>query len=136
MIKLVPRIDELRKVEQLHPWLVKVLYRLYIDGFRKAARNPIECGYDEHLEHIAAADSNDSSPTRVGLIKDLQSALYQLTEEQRALVVMHDMESYTLAELENILDTPIGTLKSRLHRSRAKLRKLLKEGTVSLQRAC
>ncbi len=49
---------------------------------------------------------------------------------------MHDMESYTLVELEKILDTPVGTLKSRLHRGRAKLRKLLKEGTVSMQRAC
>ncbi len=136
LIKLVPRIDELRKVEQLYPWLVKALYRLHIDRFRRSSRNPVDGGYNEHIEHTAEANPNELSPARVGLIRDLQAALYQLSEEQRALIVMHDMESYTLAELEEILDTPIGTLKSRLHRSRAKLRKLLKEGTVSLQRAC
>ncbi len=136
LIKLVPRVDELRKIEQPYPWLVKVLYRLHIDRFRKSSRNPVDGGYDEHIDRAVEANSGDMSPARVGLIRDLQSALAQLSEEQRALIVMHDMESYTLAELEKILDTPIGTLKSRLHRSRAKLRKLLEEGTVSLQRAC
>ncbi len=136
LIKLVPRIDELRKVEQLYPWLAKALYRLHIDRFRKSSRNPVDGGYDDYIEHTAGEDPDELTPARVGLIRDLQSALQQLNEEQRALIVMHDMESYTLVELEKILDTPIGTLKSRLHRSRAKLRKLLKEGTVSLQRAC
>ncbi len=136
LVKLIPRTDELRKVEQLHPWLAKALYRLHIDRFRKSNRNPVDAGYDEHINHSAAANPNDMSPSRVNLIRDLHSALQHLNEEQRILVIMHDVESYTLAELEKILETPLGTLKSRLHRSRAKLRKLLKEGTVSLQRAC
>jgi RNA polymerase sigma-70 factor (ECF subfamily) len=43
---------------------------------------------------------------------------------------MHDVEGYTLVELENILDIPLGTLKSRLHRGRRELRKFLAgEGT-------
>ncbi len=136
LVKLIPRTDELRKIEQLHPWLVKVLYRLHIDRFRKTERNPVESGYDEQINHCTEGHVNDISPARLDLIRDLQAALQQLNEEQRALVIMHDIESYTLIELETILDTPVGTLKSRLHRSRAKLRKLLKEGTVSLQRAC
>ncbi len=136
LVKLLPRTDELRKVEQLHPWLVKALYRLHIDRFRKTSRNPVDTGYNEYLEHAVEANSADMSPARVGLIRDLQAALQYLGEEQRTLIIMHDIESYTLTELEKILDTPVGTLKSRLHRSRAKLRKLLKEGTVSPQRAC
>ncbi len=136
LIKLVPRVDELRKVEQPFPWLVKVLYRLHIDRFRRSRRNPVEGGHDDHIDRTAESESGEMSPARIGLIRDLQAALDQLTEEQRALIIMHDMESYTLTELEKILDIPVGTLKSRLHRSRAKLRKLLKEGTVSLQRAC
>ncbi|MDH3355108.1 MAG: ECF-type sigma factor, partial [Chromatiales bacterium] len=50
------------------------------------------------------------------------AALGKLNADQRALVTMHDMEGFTLPELVNLLDTPIGTLKSRLHRARAKVR--------------
>ncbi len=125
LVKLIPRTNELRKVEQLHPWLVKALYRLHIDRFRKSSRQPVDSGYDEQINHSAETGSNDMSPSRIGLIRDLQAALQELSEDQRILVIMHDVESYTLPELEVILETPIGTLKSRLHRSRAKLRKLL-----------
>ena len=71
------------------------------------------------------------------LIRDLQAALAHLSDEQRILVIMHDVEAYTLIELETILDTPLVILKPRLHRSRAKLRKLLSDdGTFSEQTAC
>jgi len=43
-------------------------------------------------------------------------ALDRLNPEQRAVVAMHDVEGYTLEELEKVLETPLGTLKSRLHR--------------------
>jgi len=46
--------------------------------------------------------------------------------------VMHDMEGYTLNELVTELATPIGTLKSRLHRARAKLRKICLDREPSL----
>lgn len=53
--------------------------------------------------------------------------LEHLNEDQRTLLTLHDIEFYTLAELETILETPLGTLKSRLHRARARLRGLLTE---------
>ena len=136
LVKLFPRTGELNAVEQLQPWLIKALYHLYIDRVRKAKRNPFETGHDDHIEQIVESDNNTMSPSRIALILDLKSALQHLDAEQRTLIVMHDIESYSLAELEKILDTPIGTLKSRLHRSRAKLRKLLEDGTISLQAAC
>jgi len=55
----------------------------------------------------------------------LQTAFAYLNVEQRAVVVLHDIEGYSLEELAHLLDTPLGTLKSRLHRARAQLRSLL-----------
>ena len=49
----------------------------------------------------------------------------RLGEEHRAVLSMHDIEDYTLPELAQIMDIPLGTLKSRLHRARARLRELL-----------
>jgi RNA polymerase sigma-70 factor (ECF subfamily) len=53
------------------------------------------------------------------------AALEQLNPEQRAVIAMHDVEGYSLEELATILETPLGTLKSRLHRARQRMRSLL-----------
>ena len=134
LIKLFPRTEELEKVGQLRPWLAKSLYYLYVDRYRAAKRSPIEFGHDHDPETYSDTDhAGELSPRRQDTIRDLQAAIDTLEEEHRILILMHDVEAYTLAELETILETPIGTLKSRLHRSRAKLRKLLdkNDGTFS-----
>lgn len=61
----------------------------------------------------------------MGLQERLLDALRRLNPEQRAVVAMHDIEGYTLEELEKILEAPLVTLKSRLHRARAALRQAL-----------
>ena len=58
-------------------------------------------------------------------VDQVQQALLQLNEDQRILIVLHDVEGYKLTEIQQMLDIPIGTLKSRLHRAREQLKKLL-----------
>ena len=53
------------------------------------------------------------------------AAWERLSEEHRVVLSMHDIEDYSLPELAQIMDVPVGTLKSRLHRARAKLKGLL-----------
>jgi RNA polymerase sigma-70 factor (ECF subfamily) len=73
--------------------------------------------------------SDDAQPSDVAdtAIKSrlLQAALDQLNEDQRTAIMLHDVEGYSLQELQQILDVSQGTLKSRLSRARAKLRELL-----------
>ncbi len=131
LVKLYPRFDEMKKIEQLGPWLAKILFRIFVDKYRRDVRNPVESGYDDSIEKHEAAVCSDLSVQRLENIMDLQSAIDKLSGEQRILLLMHDVESYTLLELSTILDTPIGTLKSRLHRTRAKLRvQFKKNGTL------
>ena len=55
------------------------------------------------------------------------AALARLSEEHRVVVLLHDTEGYKLEEIQDLIGTPIGTIKSRLHRARARLREILEE---------
>ena len=137
LIKVFQRADELQRVEKLRPWLAKSLYHLFIDRLRQQQRAPFESVQSEHLEQMHDQRDDGHSSEKLVVVANIEQALRQLNHEQRMLILMHDVENYTLAELETILDAPIGTLKSRLHRARAKLREILSaEGTNSMSAAC
>jgi len=136
LIKLYPRTEEIGTIESLKPWLAKSLYHLYIDRIRAHNRSPINDRQVNDTEVYEDTSSTQLSADRHNMIRDLQAALDQLEDKHRILIIMHDVESYTLTELETILDAPVGTLKSRLHRGRAKLRNILDKGTFSDATAC
>jgi RNA polymerase sigma factor (sigma-70 family) len=125
-IRLYPRLDELEKIECLRPWLARVLHNLYIDSLRSRQRRPhgyIDGNSDLHLAALRdQADGPEQSFEQDDLQRDLAASIASLSEEHRYVVIMHDMEGYTLNELTGILDVPLGTLKSRLHRARRMLR--------------
>ena len=132
LLKLYPRTRELLDIERLRPWLAKVLYRQYIDFVRERARSPLvelaadSEGEDDPLDTLPALeDGPEDHAERSRLRERILAALERLSPEQRAVVTMHDVEGYSLEELETILETPLGTLKSRLHRARRRLRALL-----------
>lgn len=145
LVKLYPKYKELMQIEKLRPWLARALRNHFIDQLRQQQRSPIEYGIDPNNEHNLeevpeSQVCHDSDPyrqlARTQLQGQILAAMESLNEEQKSLIMMHDMESYTLAEIAEILDTPIGTLKSRLHRSRARLREILEQGTISVDAAC
>lgn len=129
LIKLYPRLEELQKLEKLRPWLARSLYNLYIDRVRRQTRNPVQGGEDELQLALDQVHEPQHIPEQLlqqhQLQGRIQLALELLNNDQRDLITLHDIEGYTLPELETVLDTPLGTLKSRLHRARAKLKVLL-----------
>ncbi len=132
LVKLYPRAQELFNIGQLRPWLAKVLYHQYIDSVRQRARTPTadptngSDGDDDPFDGLPAIQESPEEHAERGQWHErILRALDQLNPDQRAVVAMHDIEGYSLEELETILETPIGTLKSRLHRARDRLRQLL-----------
>lgn len=125
LTRLFPKIGELEQVESLRPWLMRSLYNLYVDSYRKQQRTLAIISPEEMPENII---SNDKTPyEKIELTHNQQivtAAMQQLNEEQRLVMLLHDAEGYTLIELADILQTPIGTLKSRLHRGRNLVREL------------
>jgi RNA polymerase sigma factor (sigma-70 family) len=132
LLKLYPRTRQLSAIERLRPWLVRVLYHHYVDSVRLKARSPSvgpapssEEDGDPLDELPSVQDGPEEHAERGERHQQILQALDQLNPDQRAVVSMHDIEGYSLEELETILETPLGTLKSRLHRARSRLRELL-----------
>lgn len=140
LVKLVVKQDQLAEVQTLRPWLMTVLYRTFVDRKRKSNRSPLVLVSSFGKKDGNGLDFFDTVPSftpgpresleKMFTQKKITAALDSLNENQRTLCVLHDIEGYTLIELEEILDTPLGTLKSRLHRARARLRKILSQGTI------
>jgi RNA polymerase sigma-70 factor (ECF subfamily) len=138
LVKLYPRRESLHGVARLRPWLIRVLYRLFIDNMRKQKRFPLGLisnradNDDGHLVEQIPDDNPDPEEyaQKRMVFENIEKALTMLGKDQRAVIALHDIEGYTLAELETLLEIPLGTLKSRLHRARGKLREILqKNGT-------
>lgn len=131
-IKLYQQFEQWSAIEDPTAWIMRVLYNLHIDLYRKKARTHgiNERTLTDDRDALDGLISGDSSP--VDAAEDHQqqqrilAALDQLDAEQRVLVTLHLLEGHTLAEAAVLLDTPIGTLKSRLHRCKAQLKKSLK----------
>ncbi|MEW6518056.1 MAG: RNA polymerase sigma factor [Desulfurivibrio sp.] len=137
LVKVYPKRQTLGSLENPGPWLVKVMYRTFIDQRRRLARSPLhlqQCSNDEEnnslLESIPSEHRGPEEISENNQVREkLMRAINSLNLDQKHLCILHDVEGYTLNELEDILDTPIGTLKSRLHRARASLRKILQHET-------
>lgn len=126
LLRLFARMDRLREVRELKPWLARSLYNLYIDTIRGIKRSPLGHLDGDSDNVLALLEDQHAQPDNHLELsqqqKQLMQAVNSLGEAHRSLVIMHDMEGYTLNEMSQIMALPIGTLKSRLHRARNKLR--------------
>lgn len=140
LIKLIPQERRLAEVDLLGPWLARAMYNLFVDDARRRAREQAGIGSaiggSEILDQLIdeASESPEQSAERLLSQRRLMAAWQQLPAEQRAVIAWHDIEGYSLDELAVAHDLPIGTIKSRLHRARARMRRLLMEPSASRQR--
>ncbi|MCP3849688.1 MAG: RNA polymerase sigma factor [Gammaproteobacteria bacterium] len=124
LIKLYTRRSEIGSIENLAGWMMRILYNLYIDLWRKESRSPIAQLDTDMLDTFETpARGPLQEVNHLGINNQIQSALILLNAEQKLLIVMHDMEGYTLPELSENLGIALGTLKSRLHRARNNMKK-------------
>jgi len=137
LIKAFAKLDDLADIEEPGSWLSRVMYNLFVDRHRRFARQRMHLVDEGHLpgEGLAgfAGDDNPvANNERLQQFQQLDSALQQLSEEHRIVVLLHDTEGYKLNEIQELTGTPVGTIKSRLHRARARLREILSaDGTFS-----
>ncbi|MEU7552449.1 RNA polymerase sigma factor SigM [Streptomyces sp. NPDC044571] len=104
-------------------WLHRITVNACIDRARKAAsRRTAPLDDTDRLEHLLEPHESAEAPAeRHDLHRQLLAALSTLPADQRAALVLVDMQGYPVAEAARILDVPPGTVKSRCARGRAKL---------------
>jgi RNA polymerase sigma-70 factor, ECF subfamily len=106
-------------------WLFRILKNSYINNYRKKSKKPQEVDYDEvatfyetiRAERTETSDLEDKM-FRELIDDDLSNALDSIPEDFRTVVLLCDVEDFTYEEIANMLDVPIGTIRSRLHRGR------------------
>lgn len=143
LVRLYPKLDELRGLDRIRPWALRVMYRIFVDQVRRERSSPVQFSVEAREDNGDEEGPEFIDPTE-GPAELLEQHLTQervvaawesLGAEHRVVLSMHDIEDYSLPELAEMMGVPIGTLKSRLHRARARLRELLAtERSESLDR--
>jgi RNA polymerase sigma-70 factor (ECF subfamily) len=115
-------------------WLFTILRNLYISHYRSLQRRPETVPYaedeDEELPPPppeAATPSVEAEFYASLLDEDILQALSALPESFRTIVILCDIEEFSYEDVAAILGIPVGTVRSRLHRARARLAELLRE---------
>lgn len=120
----------------LKAWLYRILTNTYINLYRKRQREPLQSNSDSIEDwQLARAESHTSSGLRSAEAEaldhlpdsDVKRALQDIPEEFRLAVYFADVEGFAYKEISDIMNTPIGTVMSRLHRGRRMLRDMLAE---------
>ena len=113
-------------------WLYRILKNSFINDYRKKSKQPSKVDYQEVEQYYNSEDtvSDATVDLRVESTKDMigdeiTNALNSLAVDFRTVIILCDLEGFTYEEMAKILDIPIGTVRSRLHRARNLMREKL-----------
>ena len=135
MLRAYRAFDRFEPGTNLKAWLFRILTNAYINTYRKRQREPLKVSSDELgdfdlyqqlKDHDSDFGQSAESQVLDGLLdSDIVEALDELPEQFRLAVILSDLEGFSYAELAEIMDVPMGTVMSRLHRGRKALQKRL-----------
>jgi RNA polymerase sigma-70 factor (ECF subfamily) len=108
----------------LRAWLFTILHNQHVNDVRRAVRE----GVSVAIEDVAPALPVQPNAMAMLELRDLEAAIAQLPPEQRQVILLVGLEGMRYEEVALILETPVGTVRSRLSRGRDQLRRLMDMG--------
>ena len=136
-LKAYRAYDRFEAGTNLKAWMYRILTNTFINSYRKKQRRPVESEFDAddiYLYHRlggpqGAALSRSAEDELLDLFgeAEVKEAVEGLADHYRLPVLLADVEGFSYKEISEILDVPIGTVMSRLHRGRKQLQKRLYE---------
>ena len=137
MLRAYRSFDRFEPGTNLKAWLFRILTNAYINAYRKKQREPQKVSQDQIEDFDLYQELKDHDPdlarTPENIVldslvdSDILEAIEDLPEQFRLAVVLSDIEGFSYAEMAEIMDVPMGTVMSRLHRGRRALQKRLWE---------
>lgn len=111
-------------------WLLRIVTNTCRDALRASKRRPATPLYPQGIESdrvalLSDVDNPENYAERQELARLIQEAIDQLPFDQKAVIVLSDLEGFDYWEISEVLGIPLGTVKSRLSRARAKVRDYL-----------
>lgn len=132
MVKAFRFFHSYEKGTNAKAWLFRILKNSFINRYRKVSRQPNQVDFDEISPFYESIRSEQSDTTDLEEVMyrdmmgdEITRALENLPEDFRSVVILCDIDGFTYEEIANMLDVPIGTIRSRLHRGRNLLRSRL-----------
>ena len=122
------RRQSLAEMEHPRAWLLRTMYNRFVDECRREQRTPTGLAEDSVDTAVLAgpeAERPDREAERMHNAAALQHAMRRIGDDSVALLMMHDVDGFSVKEIGAVTDLPDGTIKSRLHRARVKLGRLL-----------
>ncbi len=121
-IKALKSVDKIKDIDAIDGWLFRVLSNCFIDWCRKQKN---EVDIDDVI--LFESSTPESVHCQNEMLASVRAAISMLPFKHRQVITLIDIESFTYAEVADILDVPPGTVMSRLSRARRSLKKILNE---------
>ena len=109
-----------------HNWLIAIAHNVCRQRFRQASRRPLEIGLDDDVADAFVEPEDDNAPSP----EDIRRAMQHLAFNQRAALVMRELEGRSYAEIASLLDLSVGAVETLIFRARRALREQL-EGSLT-----
>ncbi|HAI75880.1 MAG TPA: RNA polymerase subunit sigma [Microscillaceae bacterium] len=139
-LKVFRFLDSFEKGTNAKAWLFRILKNNFINDFRKKVKEPNKVDYQEIETYYNSEEFGDQRYTtdlRLEVLQNLMgdeltTALNSLGVDFRTVIVLADIEGFSYEEMAKILNIPIGTVRSRLHRARNILKEKLRDYAKNL----
>lgn len=125
-LRALEKVDYFQDGTNLFSWTSKIMYNLFVSDYRRKVRFETQYDPESYLEKQSVKAAQDAKME----FSDIQRAMKKISAEHRTILILVCIEGWSYQETSEILQIPVGTVRSRLFRARACLQFMLDTPTI------